>query len=196
MAVSRTVAKKTTKAAAGTARAGVTLDMFVWEGTDKRGVKMKGEQQAKSANLVRAELRRQGINPTVVKTKPKPLFGGAGKPITPKEIEEYYKDNPDDFRRPATAKVKYVVIDRAPTSADTAPTVSAARIPATTSSGRMVRCSKSTSMSALVPAVSPSTLRAACQNASCAAVNTPDARARANAVEPGRAPGLRCRTSR
>jgi type IV pilus assembly protein PilC len=86
MAVSRTVAKKTTKAAAGTARAGVTLDMYVWEGTDKRGVKMKGEQQAKNANLVRAELRRQGINPTVVKTKPKPLFGGTGKSIKPRDI--------------------------------------------------------------------------------------------------------------
>ncbi|WP_242102991.1 type II secretion system F family protein [Lysobacter sp. M2-1] len=60
--------------------------MYVWEGTDKRGVKMKGEQQAKSANLVRAELRRQGINPTVVKTKPKPLFGGAGKKISAKDI--------------------------------------------------------------------------------------------------------------
>jgi type IV pilus assembly protein PilC len=82
MAVSRTVAKK----AARPIRAGVTLDMFVWEGTDKRGVKLKGEQQAKNANLVRAELRRQGITPTVVKTKPKALFGGAGKKISPKDI--------------------------------------------------------------------------------------------------------------
>nr|WP_235604010.1 type II secretion system F family protein [Luteimonas sp. JM171] len=47
---------------------------------------MKGEEQAKSANLLRAELRKQGIRPTVVKAKPKPLFGGAGKTITPKEI--------------------------------------------------------------------------------------------------------------
>ena len=47
---------------------------------------MKGEQPAKSANLVRAELRKQGITPTVVKAKPKPLFGGAGKRITPKDI--------------------------------------------------------------------------------------------------------------
>ena len=31
---------------------------------------------------MRAELRRQGITPTVVKPKPKPLFGGAGKRIT------------------------------------------------------------------------------------------------------------------
>ncbi len=59
---------------------------FVWEGTDKRGVKMKGEQDAKNANLLRAELRRQGITPTVVKPKPKPLFGSAGKPIKPKDI--------------------------------------------------------------------------------------------------------------
>ncbi|ADV26509.1 Type II secretion system F domain [Pseudoxanthomonas suwonensis 11-1] len=59
---------------------------FVWEGTDKRGVKMKGEQSAKNANLLRAELRRQGITPTVVKPKPKPLFGQAGSAVTPKDI--------------------------------------------------------------------------------------------------------------
>ncbi len=62
------------------------LQPFVWEGTDKRGVKMKGEQLAKNANLLRAELRRQGINPGTVKTKPKPLFGAAGKPIKPRDI--------------------------------------------------------------------------------------------------------------
>ncbi|WBX92205.1 type II secretion system F family protein [Pseudoxanthomonas mexicana] len=62
------------------------LNLFVWEGTDKRGVKMKGEQSSKNANFLRAELRKQGITPTVVKVKPKPLFGAAGKPVTPKEI--------------------------------------------------------------------------------------------------------------
>jgi len=59
---------------------------FVWEGTDKRGVKMKGEQPAKNANMLRAELRRQGITPGTVKPKPKPLFGAAGKVISPKDI--------------------------------------------------------------------------------------------------------------
>ncbi|MBN6152802.1 type II secretion system F family protein [Xanthomonas sp. AmX2] len=59
---------------------------FVWEGTDKRGVKMKGEQAAKNANLLRAELRRQGITPSVVKPKPKPLFGAAGSKISAKDI--------------------------------------------------------------------------------------------------------------
>jgi len=62
------------------------LQPFVWEGTDKRGVKMKGEQPAKTANLLRAELRRQGIMPTVVKPKPKPLFGAAGKAVGAKDI--------------------------------------------------------------------------------------------------------------
>lgn len=62
------------------------LSVFVWQGTDKRGTKMKGEQEAKNANLVRAELRRQGITPTVIKVKPKPLFGGSGKPVKPLDI--------------------------------------------------------------------------------------------------------------
>ena len=62
---------------------------FVWEGRDKRGVKLKGQQVASNPNLVRAELRRQGINPIRVKKKPKPLFGGAGSRITPKEISVF-----------------------------------------------------------------------------------------------------------
>ena len=65
------------------------LDMFVWEGTDKRGTKMKGEAQGKNANLVKADLRRQGITPIVVRKKPRPLFGKAGSTITPREIATF-----------------------------------------------------------------------------------------------------------
>ena len=79
-------ATRTAVKSAAAERAGIQLATFVWEGTDKRGIKMKGEQQAKNGNLLRAELRRLGITPTVVKPKPKPLFGAAGKRITPKEI--------------------------------------------------------------------------------------------------------------
>ena len=60
--------------------------VFLWQGRDKRGTKLKGQQIATTPNLVRAELRRQGINPISVKKKPKPLFGGAGSRITPKDI--------------------------------------------------------------------------------------------------------------
>jgi len=62
------------------------LQEFVWEGRDKRGVVMKGEQTAKNVNQLRAELRKQGINPTVVKVKGKPLFGGGAKRIKPRDI--------------------------------------------------------------------------------------------------------------
>ena len=59
---------------------------FVWQGKDKRGVLMKGEQTAKNANLLRAELRKQGITPTVVKAKGKPFLGGASAKISAKDI--------------------------------------------------------------------------------------------------------------
>lgn len=81
MSVSRSAIKKEP-----VARTTTELQPFVWEGTDKRGVKMKGEQVAKNANLLRAELRRQGINPGTVKPKPKPLFGAAGSKVSPKDI--------------------------------------------------------------------------------------------------------------
>ncbi len=87
MSATRTAARKTVgNKPAQPVREGVTLDTFIWEGTDKRGVKMKGEQQSKNVNMLRAELRRQGIQPGVIKTKGKPLFGGAGKKITPRDI--------------------------------------------------------------------------------------------------------------
>lgn len=60
--------------------------VFLWQGRDKRGVKLKGQQIASSPNLVRAELRRQGINPISVKKKSKPLLGGVGNRITSKDI--------------------------------------------------------------------------------------------------------------
>jgi len=60
-------------------------EIFVWEGRDKRGQKVKGEVGGQNVSLVRATLRRQGINPTKVRKKPKPLFGGKRK-IRAKDI--------------------------------------------------------------------------------------------------------------
>jgi type IV pilus assembly protein PilC len=71
----------------GKARAQVSqLTNYTWTGTDKRGTKMKGDYSAKNASMVKAELRRQGINPLSVKPKGKPLFGSAGKTIKARDI--------------------------------------------------------------------------------------------------------------
>ena len=59
--------------------------LFLWEGVDRKGTRIKGEAQATNEILLKADLRRQGINPLKVKKKPKPLFGG-GKKIVSKDI--------------------------------------------------------------------------------------------------------------
>ncbi len=58
---------------------------FTWEGLDRQGSRVKGESQASNETALKADLRRQGINPLKVRKKPKPLFGGQKK-ITPKDI--------------------------------------------------------------------------------------------------------------
>ena len=59
---------------------------YIWEGKDSKGQKTQGETVGKSVALVKADLRRQGINPTKVRKKPKPLFGGGKTKITPADI--------------------------------------------------------------------------------------------------------------
>lgn len=59
---------------------------FVYEGTDKKGARIKGEMEGFNPELVKAALRKQGITPLKVKKKPKSLFGGGGKKIIPKDI--------------------------------------------------------------------------------------------------------------
>jgi type IV pilus assembly protein PilC len=53
--------------------------VFAWEGMDRRGTRIKGETRAPNLTVVRAELRRQGVNPTKVKKKAEPLFSGKRK---------------------------------------------------------------------------------------------------------------------
>jgi len=59
---------------------------FIWSGIDKQGRPANGESQGTSQTMVKAQLRKQGINPKTVKRKPKPLFGGGGKAIKPQDI--------------------------------------------------------------------------------------------------------------
>ncbi|MES2820529.1 MAG: type II secretion system F family protein [Pseudomonadota bacterium] len=59
---------------------------FSWEGTDRKGSKIKGESSGQSPALVKAQLRKQGINPLKVRKKSVSLLGGAGKKIKPMDI--------------------------------------------------------------------------------------------------------------
>ncbi len=60
--------------------------VFKWEGTDRKGSRVKGELNGQNPALIKAQLRKQGINPTKVTKKGKDLFGGAGKKIKPMDI--------------------------------------------------------------------------------------------------------------
>lgn len=63
------------------------LDTFQWVGVNSRGKKLEGELTGSSIALIKAQLRKQGITPSKVKRKPKPLFGiKSVQKITPKDI--------------------------------------------------------------------------------------------------------------
>jgi type IV pilus assembly protein PilC len=64
MAISATASKKDTQ--------------FIWEGKDKRGQKIRGKALAANEAALRADLRRQGVAATRVKTQSR-SFGGGGK---------------------------------------------------------------------------------------------------------------------
>jgi len=63
------------------------LDVFIWHGVNRKGKKINGELSAKSIIELKAQLRKQGVTPSKVKKKAKPLFGlGGDKAITPGDI--------------------------------------------------------------------------------------------------------------
>jgi type IV pilus assembly protein PilC len=64
----------------------IKTDIFTWSGTDRAGNTNKGEIEAASQAMAKAQLRQQGIKPKSVKKKPKPLFGGQGKAIKAADI--------------------------------------------------------------------------------------------------------------
>jgi type IV pilus assembly protein PilC len=66
MAISATAGKKETQ--------------FLWEGKDKRGHKVRGKALAVNEQALRADLRRQGVAPTKVKTPSKIRGGGKVQP--------------------------------------------------------------------------------------------------------------------
>lgn len=61
---------------------------FVYKGKDKRGKATQGEIKGTNLMLVKAQLRKQGVVPTSVRKKSKPLFGGS-KPVKPADISVF-----------------------------------------------------------------------------------------------------------
>jgi type IV pilus assembly protein PilC len=59
---------------------------FTWQGIDKRGQKAGGEISGPNMALAKAQLRKQGINPTKVRKKKVSIFGPNKKKITPGDI--------------------------------------------------------------------------------------------------------------
>ena len=55
---------------------------FVWEGTDRKGNKVKGKSMAPSEEVVRADLRRQGVVPSRIRKQGKKLFSASSKITT------------------------------------------------------------------------------------------------------------------
>ncbi|MCJ0975565.1 type II secretion system F family protein [Pseudomonas sp. PS1] len=67
------------------AQKAIKTSVFTWEGTDRKGSRVKGELSGASPALVKAQLRKQGVNPLKVRKKSVSLFS-AGKKIKPMDI--------------------------------------------------------------------------------------------------------------
>lgn len=62
---------------------------FTWSGKNKAGKVVTGETTSSSVDMVKAELRKQGIVPKKVSKKSAPFFGGSGKKITAADISVF-----------------------------------------------------------------------------------------------------------
>ena len=60
------------------AETAIVKSPFLWEGTDRKGKKIKGKAMASDEAAVRADLRRQGVVPTRIRKQRKGLFSGGG----------------------------------------------------------------------------------------------------------------------
>jgi len=62
------------------AQAAVTIKehVFLWEGRDRKGARVKGESRGASESLIKTQLRKQGINPIRIRKKLQ-LFGSKKK---------------------------------------------------------------------------------------------------------------------
>ena len=63
-----------------------TQTVYLWQGTDRAGNSTRGEIHGSSQALVKAQLRKQGVNPVRVRRKPGKLLRPRQPKITPQDI--------------------------------------------------------------------------------------------------------------
>ena len=71
------------------AKAELKQVLYIWEGTDRSGKRIKGEIRGQSVALIKADLRRQGVIPIKVRKKPISLFSDRKKAIKSKELSVF-----------------------------------------------------------------------------------------------------------
>ena len=71
-----------------TAQTALDQPTFIWEGKNKDGVKIRGEDRALNANMLKATLRRKGIKIRYIRVKRKSISKQKIKP------ESFINNNP------------------------------------------------------------------------------------------------------
>jgi type IV pilus assembly protein PilC len=66
-------------------------EVFIWTGTDKRGVRVKGQTRGSNPTIIKADLRRQGIKPLTIKKQSSLFSQQKKKSITPKDIAVFFR---------------------------------------------------------------------------------------------------------
>jgi type IV pilus assembly protein PilC len=66
-------------------------EVFIWTGTDKRGVRVKGQTRGTNPTIIKADLRKQGITPLTIKKQSSLFSQQKKKKITPKDIAVFFR---------------------------------------------------------------------------------------------------------
>jgi type IV pilus assembly protein PilC len=66
-------------------------EIFIWTGTDKRGVRVKGQTRGSNPTLIKADLRKQGITPLKIKKQSSLFSQQRKKAITAKDIAVFFR---------------------------------------------------------------------------------------------------------
>jgi type IV pilus assembly protein PilC len=66
-------------------------EIFIWTGTDKRGVRVKGQTRGSNPTIIKADLRKQGITPLTIKKQSSLFSQQKKKRITAKDLAVFFR---------------------------------------------------------------------------------------------------------